>query len=137
MRGLSNNMSEKREELMSEITKWQTKISEDEIFLELAFFKFKVFVKFENFLTDIIIDYSTGAVSNPEKVEERLNFVDREHFKKTTNLIYLNPSDKTKTLVDQVFTDNNKISFLFNSSDNEFFEKMKAVRNYIAHESVE
>jgi hypothetical protein len=106
-------------------------------FLELAFFKFKVFVKFENFLTDIIIDYATGAVSNPEKVEERLNFVDREHFKKTTNLIYLDPSDKTKTLVDQVFTDNNKISFLFNSSDNEFFEKMKAVRNYIAHESVE
>lgn len=49
MRGLSNNMSEKREELMSEITKWQTKISEDEFFWELAFFKFKVFVKFENF----------------------------------------------------------------------------------------
>ncbi|ENZ7264014.1 hypothetical protein ACG7YO_002015 [Enterococcus faecalis] len=128
-------MSEKREELMSEITKWQTKISEDEIFLELAFFK--VFVKFENFLTDIIIDYATGAVSNPEKVERRLNFVDREHFKKTTNLIYLDTSDKTKTLVDQLFTDNNKISFFFNSSDNEFFEKMKALRNYIAHESVE
>jgi hypothetical protein len=36
MRGLSNNMSEKREELMSEITKWQTKISEDEIFFGIS-----------------------------------------------------------------------------------------------------
>lgn len=135
MMGLLNNMSEKREELMNEITKWQTKISEDEIFLELAFFK--VFVKFENFLTDIIIDYATGAVSNPSKVERRLNFVDREHFKRTTSLNYLDTSEKTRTLVDQLFTDDNKISFFFNSSDNEFFEKMKALRNYIAHESFE
>lgn len=120
---------------MAEITKWQPKISNDDTFLELAFFK--IFVKFENFLTDTIIDYATGTISNPSKVERRLDFVDRDHFKKTTNLSYLDTGDKTKILVDQLFTNSNKISFFFNSSDNEFFEKMKALRNYIAHESIE
>lgn len=128
-------MSIKRRELIDEITRWQPKIATDESFLELAFFK--VFVKFENFLTDIIIDYATGTVTNSAKVERRLNFTDRDHFKRTTNLKYLDTSDNTKRLVEQLFTESNKISFFFNSADNEFFEKMKALRNYIAHESIE
>lgn len=44
-------------------------------------------MKFEKFLTGIIINYATGAVSNPKKVEKRLDFDDRKHFNKTTNLI--------------------------------------------------
>lgn len=128
-------MSEKRDELVNEIEKWKEKIKDNNDFLEIAFFK--IFVKFENFITDIIIDYATGAVINKEKVDLRISFEDRDHFKGVTGVNYLDTSKKTKKLVENIFCENNKISFFFNSQDSGFFEEMKYLRNYIAHESKE
>lgn len=128
-------MSRKRDELIEEIEKWRLKIDIDKDFLEIAFFK--IFVKFENFLTDIIVDYATGVVVNEDKVKLRISFEDREHFKGVTGLNYLDTSDKTKKLVEHIFSNDNKISFFFNSSHATFFEDMKFLRNYIAHESKE
>lgn len=128
-------MSSKRTELIDEINKWQPKIVTDPSFLEIAFFK--IFVKFENFITDIIIDYATKTAVNTSKVELRIEFSDRDHFKKVTGLKYLDTGKKTKELVDQIFTNSNNISVFFTSQDSQFFEEMKLLRNYIAHESEE
>lgn len=128
-------MSRKRDELIKEIENWKPKIAKDNDFLEIAFFK--IFVKFENFLTDIIVDYATGAVVNEDKVKLRISFEDREHFKSVTGLDHLDINNKTKKLVEHIFSDDNKISFFFNSSHATFFEDMKSLRNYIAHESQE
>lgn len=128
-------MSNNRDDLINEIANWQVKISEDNTFLEIAFFK--IFVKFENFITDIIINYATKSVENVNKVELRIAFDDREHFKNVIGISYLDTGVKTKKLVDQIFTANNHISFFFNSDESQFFEEMKCLRNYIAHESEE
>lgn len=128
-------MSSKRIELEQEIVKWDSKISEDNEFLEIAFFK--VFVKFEIFITDIIVEYATKSIENEDKVKLRIVFEDREHFKGITGLDYLDTSPKTKKLVEKIFAEDNQISFFFNSSDAQFFDEMKTLRNYIAHESEE
>ncbi len=130
-----NKMSDKRIELIDEIEKWTPKVSADPTFLELAFFK--IFVKFENFITDTIFVYATESAVNVNKVKLRVKFDDREHFKNITGLQYLDTGIKTKKLVDQIFTSENSFSFFFNSSDSKFFEDMKLLRNYIAHESEE
>lgn len=128
-------MNEKRKELLAEICKWQDKIIADDENLEMAFFK--VFVKFENFLTDAIMKYATGEYENQKKVKRRLEFADSEHLMKTIRMDYLDTGLTTRKLVNQLFKSDNRISFFFNSEHNDFFEKMKALRNYIAHESEE
>lgn len=128
-------MSSNRTELINEINKWQPKVAADPSFLEIAFFK--IFVKFENFITEIIIDYATKSVVNTSKVELRIEFADRDHFKKVTGLKYLDTGKKTQELVDQIFMSSNNISMFFSSQDSQFFEEMKLLRNYIAHESEE
>lgn len=135
MEGLTTKMSKKRTEIINEINKWQTKVAADTGFLEIAFFK--IFVKFENFITDVIFDYATKAAVNESKVKLRIEFSDRDHFKKVTGLKYLDTGAKTKELVDQIFTNSNNISVFFSSEDSQFFEEMKLLRNYIAHESEE
>lgn len=128
-------MNEKRKELIEEICRWQDKIRADDDHLEMAFFK--IFVKFEKFLTDAIMKYATGEYENHEKVKRRLEFVNSEHLLKTIRLDYLDTGNTTRRLVDQLFHSDNRISFFFNSEHIEFYEKMKALRNYIAHESEE
>lgn len=128
-------MNNKRQELLTEIEKWQPKIQTDPTFLEIAFFK--IFVKFENFITDIIIEYATKSVVNETKVPLRIIFEDREHFKNVTGLKYLDTSSKTIKLVESIFDRSNQISFFFDSEHASFFEEMKCLRNYIAHESIE
>lgn len=128
-------MSNKRDELNREIDKWALKVQSNPDFLELAFFK--IFVKFENFITEAIFDYATKKVENTNKVLLRISFDDREHFKNVTGIQYLDTSPKTKKLVDQIFTNTNIISVFFDSQDSTFFEQMKFLRNYIAHESEE
>lgn len=135
MGDLIKKMSDKRLELINEIEKWRVKVSADPTFLEIAFFK--IFVKFENFITDTIFVYATESAVDVSKVKLRVKFDDREHFKSITGIQYLDTSPKTKKLVEQIFTSENKFSFFFNSSDSNFFEEMKLLRNYIAHESEE
>lgn len=117
-------MSDKRIELLEEIVKWQPKIRIDEEYLELAFFK--IFVKFENFITDAIVKYATGEFSNQDKVKRRLEFSDKDHLKKTIRLDYLDTGKNTKELVNQLFKPENKITFFFYSEHIDFYEDMKA-----------
>lgn len=65
--------------LLEEIEFWKSKISatNPEI-LELAFFK--IFIKFEKFISDIFISYSIGNNSCESYCPNRkLNFSDEEH----------------------------------------------------------
>ena len=128
-------MSDSKLKLDEEIQYWAPKIKDDDSFLEIAFFK--IFVKFENFVTESIIKYATGEIENDEKVKRRILFDDTEHFKKVTNLPFLDTSNKTKELVSQIFQNDNRFSVFFDSEDSTFFEHMKFLRNYIAHESYE
>lgn len=128
-------MSQGRDSLSEEISKWKILIQQNEEFLEIAFFK--IFVKFENYMTSLIVSYAIGEIESDDKMLRRLEFSDISHFKKTVGLNYLDTGIKTKELVDQLFGKENYFSFFFNSTDNEFYEKMKCLRNYIAHESEE
>lgn len=131
--------AEQREDksLMEEIEKWRPLVQERGEFLEIAFFK--IFVKFERLILDLIIQYSTGQYSSEEYLpERRLEFEDFEHLKNTiTDKKHIDISNRMDKLVTQIFRDNNPFSFFFNSEDRDFYNRMKYLRNYIAHESPE
>lgn len=123
-------------ELLDEISKWDSLIKENKEFLEIAFFK--IFVKFENFIIEMITQYAVGNPSSKAYCpSRRLNFEDAKHLKDTLDTNYIDVSDKTKKLVSQIFEDNNPFSFFFSSADADFYNKLKSVRNFIAHESPE
>lgn len=129
-------MMNENDDLLNEIMKWDSLINENEEFLEIAFFK--IFVKFENFIIEMIMKYATGQESSKEYCpNRRLNFEDAKHLKDTLNTNYIDVSEKTEKLVSQIFDDSNPFSFFFSSEDSSFYNQLKCVRNFIAHESPE
>lgn len=129
-------MMNENDDLLNEIRKWDNLINENEEFLEIAFFK--IFVKFENFVIEMIMMYATGQQSSKAYCpNRRLNFEDAKHLKDTLNTNYIDVSEKTEKLVSQIFEDNNPFSFFFSSEDSNFYNQLKCVRNFIAHESPE
>ncbi|MBC1247360.1 hypothetical protein [Listeria booriae] len=128
-------MSE-NEDILNEIDKWDKLLKSNNDFLEIAFFK--IFVKFENFIVEMILQYASGEASSENYLPiRRLDFDDPEHLKNTIDTKYLDVSDKTKSLVDQIFDNNNPFSFFFDCQEATFFDSLRSVRNYIAHESRE
>lgn len=124
-------------DLYEEIEKWDNLVRIDNSLVEVAFFK--IFVKFENFLVDMFTTFSTGNTSSFGYLPTRkLNFTSYEHLKKTvTERQFIDFNNRMEDLSKQIFEDNNPFNFFFDSSDMDFFSKMKILRNYIAHESPE
>ncbi len=131
-------------ELIDEINNWQTILSSGQSsnhLIELAFFK--IFVKFEKFLTSSFIHYSIGKRSSLNfKPKRKLGFKNQKHLEQ----MLLNPN---ATFIDYPRILESKAIGIFNDNENPFdivfsdaifsdnFRKMKIIRNHIAHESPE
>lgn len=131
-------------ELRSEIEKWTTffssQASYDKRLLELAFFK--IVVKFEKFLSELFVIYSTGGQSPREYVPSRkLEFIDEKHLSGVIagNKPFINYYQTIQQISKHVFIDNqDPFSLIFDDLKySGYLQKMKHIRNYIAHESIE
>jgi hypothetical protein len=129
------------QELFDEIDKWNNIFSStttiDPTLYELAFFK--VFIKFEKFLSDCFEKYAVGLGSSSGYLpNRRLNFDDLDHLNrviKKENISFVNHYEVIKKLSDCFFHDN---PFEIIKSDPTFttiIGQMKIIRDYIAHES--
>lgn len=112
---------------------------DDKIF-ELAFFK--IFVKFELYVSEIFVHYCIGNSSVYEFLPNRkLNFLDRKHFdsiiKNSNNQNYIDYFSKMLDLAPHIFEENNTPFIVFSDpSYHQSITHMRILRNYIAHESL-
>jgi hypothetical protein len=126
-------------DLIDEIAKWNeiltTKSNKD--LYELAFFK--VFIKFEKFLSDAFENYSIGLQSDYGYCPERiLNFIDIDHLYKIIkkdNKSYVNHYESIKNLSNCIFQDNPFEILTTDANYSTDINNMKTLRDYIAHES--
>lgn len=108
---------------------------------ELAFFK--IFVKFELFLSNIFITYSIGTSSSAGYIADRkLEFKDEQHLKailKSSNANFVNYAEKIPSISREIFAEEkDPFSLIFRDLNiNNDYKRMTVVRNYIAHESAE
>ena len=126
----------------NEIDYWENYFSnskkpEDRLF-ELAFFK--IFVKFELFVSEIFVHYSIGNQSvNLYSPIRKLNFTDKNHFDcviKNKNSNYIDYFSKMYDLAPYVFEEENSPFIIFNDPTClQNINQMRILRNYIAHES--
>lgn len=130
-----------REELRANIIKWQNLVQANAEIYDLAFFK--IFVKFEGFLVIAFKEYICGNGTASYTPERRLLFEDFNHFEKLVksnnkgNFIdYLNLIEKFSK---EVFVDEkNPFDLLFaDATHRPLYDKMRIIRNHIAHESYE
>lgn len=108
------------------------------ILYEASFFK--IYVKFEVFLSDVFENYCVGIKSDKEYCPERkLKFEDKEHLRAVLrgDRQYIEYIKKIESLSKYIFVDN-PFNVLFDVADNlTLMNQMIALRNYIAHESGE
>ena len=132
-------------ELIGEITKWENilknknTVYNNELY-EIAFFK--IFIKFEKFLSVCFEEYCVGnGTTDGYCPNRKLNFIDKYHL---INVI----KPQSRSFINHI--DIIKISdCFFDDADNPFdiiridptytgiFDQMKKIRNFIAHESDE
>ena len=125
--------------LVDEIEYWKQLLqsnSNSEL-IELAFFK--VFIKYEKFISDIFIHYSIGEKSDFDYCPARkLNFIDEVHLNKMLqkqNTNFINHFEVVQNLSEHIFIDN-PFEILTNAANySSEVKKMKIIRDYIAHES--
>lgn len=131
--------------VINEIEYWNNEISalkgKESVIYEIALFK--IFVKLEVFLSELFVYYSTGNEGNNGYVPMRkLNFEDESHLRgvlKSGNSPYIDYLDKIINISKHIFQ-NKKDPFELIFSDASYFvyyNQMKTLRNYIAHESEE
>lgn len=101
----------------------------------------KIWIQFERFLGATFIAYSTGQQSEKGYCPNlKIRFLDEEQFNifmRDGNKTYIEYIEKIEKLSKHVFV-NNPFDVIFLDSNNKpAFEQMKALRNYIAHESGE
>jgi hypothetical protein len=132
----------KAEELLEEINYWNSELSTgSENLYEYAFFK--VFVKFERYMSQRFIEYATGLkTKNDIELARKLKFNNKEHinvFLKSPNSSFVNYLERIQSTSKYIFEDEkNPFSLIFEDAQiKERFDKMKCLRNYIAHESDE
>lgn len=128
------------QDLLSEIEKWNTHFglntNIDNVIYELAFFK--IFIKFEKFLSDTFECYATGTPSIHNYCpDRRLNFDDLEHLNKVIKKdnSFINHFDVIKNISDCFFTNNPFEIIKSDANYSSTVNTMKYIRNYIAHES--
>jgi hypothetical protein len=126
-------------ELIDEIAKWNKilKTNSNKDLYELAFFK--VFIKFEKFLSEAFENYSIGIQSDYGYCPERiLNFLDVDHLYKTIKKDdkYVNHYENIKKLSNCIFQDNPFEIITTDANYSTEINNMKTLRDYIAHESI-
>jgi hypothetical protein len=127
------------DELRNEINNWKQLLQNNgnNQLIELAFFK--IFIKFEKFISQIFVDYSVGKQSSSGYIPERkLLFSDETHlnyFLKKENKAFINHYQIALELSAHIFIVN---PFEILTTDANFSSevlRMKFLRDYIAHES--
>lgn len=127
--------------LIAEINKWnlifQSTSNIDKSIYELAFFK--IFIKFEKFLSDTFENYAIGNSSIHGYCPNRiLNFKDFEHLNKVIkkeNRSFVNHYEVIKNISDCFFLDNPFEIIKTDPTYTTSINQMKNIRDYIAHES--
>ncbi len=126
--------------LIDEIDKWNNMLSinKNSDLYELAFFK--IYIKFEKFLSDVFENYSIGIKSDfgycPERI---LCFIDIEHFYriiKKENKSYINHYESIKKFSSCIFQNNPFEILISDANYTGDLNNMKILRDYIAHESI-
>lgn len=101
---------------------------------------FKIYVKFEVYLSNIFENYCVGIESNTRYCPQRkLAFTDKEHLRAVLkgDKQYVEYIKKIESLSKHIFVDN-PFNIIFDVADNStIMNQMMALRNYIAHESGE
>lgn len=129
--------------LKNEIDYWDIYFSStkkyDKKLFELAFFK--IFVKFELFVSEIFVHYCIGNKSVHNYLPNRkLEFIDRNHFEsiiRNSNSNNIDFFSKMYELAPHIFEDDNTPFIVFNDPDyNQSIGYMRILRNFIAHESL-
>ena len=101
---------------------------------------FKIYVKFEQYLSKIFESYCIGVPSSKGYCPQRkLAFTDEEHLRAILrgDKQYIDYIKKIETLTPHIFV-SSPFNIIFNVADNNtLFNQMITLRNYIAHESNE
>jgi len=127
--------------LLQEISKWENIFSSpsdfDNSIYELAFFK--IFIKFEKFLSDCFETYSIGKKSAYGYCPQRkLEFIDLDHLNKVLkkqNTSYVNHYEVIKNTSECFFIDDPFSIINKDATYTTIINEMKTLRDYIAHES--
>lgn len=101
---------------------------------------FKIYVKFEVYLSDVFENYCIGKESGKGYCPQRkLEFTDKEHLRAILkgDKQYVEYIKKIESLSKHIFVDN-PFNIIFDVADNlTIMNQMMILRNYIAHESGE
>lgn len=100
---------------------------------------FKIWIQFELFIGELFFTYSTGGTSEEGYSPElKLRFQDEEQFTAFMtigNKTYVDYLKMMETLSRHIFN-NNPFDVILATTLKSRYDQMKAIRNYIAHESV-
>ena len=101
---------------------------------------FKIYVKFEVYLSNMFEEYCVGNASGKGyRPERKLEFLDKEHLRAVLKgeRQYVDYIKKIEALSKYIFVDN-PFNLIFDVAENvTILNQMTALRNYIAHESGE
>lgn len=99
----------------------------------------KIWIKLEQFISDLFICYATGHPSEKGyKPRLKIQFQDEEQFNafmREGGKTYIDYLDKIEKLSKHIFFDNPFDILISDSEVKPSFQQIKALRNYIAHES--
>ncbi len=99
----------------------------------------KIWIQFERFLGDLFVNYAIGISSETGYLPPlKIRFQDEEQFNafmREKNGKYIEYLDKIEKLSSHIFEVNPYDVLLLDANNKTAFEQMKAIRNYIVHES--
>ena len=101
----------------------------------------KIWIQFERFISELIITYSTGQPSEMGYLPTlKIRFQDEERFNafmREGNKKYVEYLSKIEKLSKHIFIDDPFDVIFLDATNKPAYEQLKALRNYIAHESGE
>lgn len=101
----------------------------------------KIWIQLEKFLGDLFVIYSIGNPSETGyKPKLKIKFLSEEHFNifmRDGSKKYIEYLDKIEKYSEHIFRDNPFDIILLDAEKKTAIDQMKALRNYIAHESIE
>lgn len=101
----------------------------------------KIWIQFERFLSELIIAYSTGQPSEMGYLPTlKIRFQDEEQFNafmREGNKKYVEYLSKIEKLSKHIFVNDPFDVIFLDATNKTAYEQLKALRNYIAHESGE
>ncbi|MBR4696748.1 MAG: hypothetical protein IKO94_11785 [Selenomonadaceae bacterium] len=99
----------------------------------------KIWISFEHFLGELFVNYAIGNASETGYHPKlKIQFQDEEHFNvfmREKNTMYIEYLEKIEKLSRHIFYDNPFDVLLLDADNKRVFAQLKALRNYIVHES--